>query len=157
MQTILVIVAGIVLAGFLLLLAIIRFTPRPDHLGAVDGRLAEVPDSPNCVSTMTTVRSHWIEPLTCPGTPHDAMQRLLAVIAEMPSATVIEQQETYLYVEFRSRILGYVDDVEFLIEPETDRIHFRSASRLGHSDFGVNRDRMEQIRRRFQQMADTDR
>ena len=55
----------------------------------------------------------------------------------------------YLYAEYSSALFGFVDDVEFYFPPETHIIHVRSASRLGHSDLGVNRKRIEAIRARL--------
>ena len=70
----------------------------------------------------------------------------------MPEATIIEEQDDYLYAEFRSRIFRFVDDVEFAVDNENNEVHFRSASRVGHSDLGVNRARMERIQREFSQI-----
>lgn len=75
------------------------------------------------------------------------MRRIKTVVAEMPRAKIVILENNYLHVEFRSAFFRFVDDVEFLIDPEEQLIHFRSASRVGYSDFGVNRDRMERIRK----------
>ena len=64
----------------------------------------------------------------------------------MPRTSIVEERADYLYAEFASRLLGFVDDVEFYFPPNERIIHVRSASRLGHSDFGVNRKRIEDIR-----------
>lgn len=68
-------------------------------------------------------------------------------ILSLPRTKLVEEDETYLHYEFTSLLLRFVDDVEFLFADETKTIHFRSASRTGHSDFGVNRRRMEEIRK----------
>lgn len=145
------VIAGLVAVGCVLIFVISAMTPRPETIGLVDGNLAPLPDKPNCVSTAATDELHSIAPLTFSGNATDAVDRLAAVIVAMPSATVIEQRENYLYVEFRSRLFRYVDDVEFLIDTDTETIQFRSASRVGYSDMGVNRARMEQIRGMMQQ------
>ena len=77
------------------------------------------------------------------------MRGLKQVLAEMPRATIVTERPDYLHVEFRSALFRFVDDVEFFIVPEEQRIHFRSASRVGHGDLGVNRSRMELIQKRF--------
>ncbi len=77
------------------------------------------------------------------------MQKLLAVINSMPGSKIINQTENYLYVEFTSLVFRYVDDVEFLIDPNNSKIDFRSASRVGYSDLGANRRRMKTISERF--------
>lgn len=147
---VLLVFGGLAIAGVGALFVVSLTAPRPDNLGVHDGQLAKAPESPNCVSTQTPDRSHWIAPLTFAGTPADAISQLGSVVSQLPGSTIIEQTDEYLYVEFRSQIFRFVDDVEFLVEPESARIHFRSASRVGHSDLGTNRNRMEQIRALFE-------
>lgn len=110
-------------------------------------RLAPCPSSPNCVSTLSTSDRHRIEPYRYRGSLDEARRRLKEVIVAQRGARIVKEDETYLHVEFTSRIFRFVDDVEFVFEDETKTIHFRSASRTGYSDFGVNRNRMEEIRR----------
>jgi uncharacterized protein (DUF1499 family) len=117
------------------------------------GRLAPCPsDADNCVNSTTDAsdRKHAIAPLTYTGTAADAKARLLAVVAAMPRARVVTDEETYLHAEFTSLIFRFVDDVEFVIDDAAKTIHFRSASRVGRGDMGVNRKRMEEIRAKFQ-------
>lgn len=71
---------------------------------------------------------------------------LKGIVANLPRAKLVEEDETYLHYEFTSLLLRFVDDVEFVFDDETKTIHFRSASRTGYSDLGVNRRRMEEIR-----------
>jgi uncharacterized protein (DUF1499 family) len=78
-----------------------------------------------------------------------AHPRLLSIIQAMPRVTIITTEPEYIYAEFRSRLMSFVDDVEFYLDDAAKQIHFRSSSRLGRSDLGVNRQRMEEIRRRF--------
>ncbi len=110
-------------------------------------RLAPCPSSPNCVSTLATSDRHRIDPYRYRGSLDVAKRRLKEIVGAQRGAKLVEEDETYLHAEFTSRIFGFVDDVEFLFEDETKTIHFRSASRTGYSDFGVNRNRMEEIRR----------
>ena len=149
MLTALYITAGLVIVCCLVVFAISAMTPRPDSVGLKDGQLAPLPDSPNCVSTVATDSVHAIKPFTFIASPNQAMQSLRAVVESMPGAAVVEHRDGYLYAEFRSRIFRYVDDVEFLIDGDALVIHFRSASRVGYSDMGVNRARLEQIRQLF--------
>jgi uncharacterized protein (DUF1499 family) len=78
--------------------------------------------------------------------PGDAWRALIEVVSEQPRATVLESTDAYLYAEFRSRFFGFVDDVEFYLRPEEQTIGVRSASRVGYSDLGANRKRVESIR-----------
>lgn len=114
-------------------------------------RFAPCPASPNCVSTQAPPddKEHAIAPIPYTGTLANAKQRLLAVINAMPDATIKLNEPDYLHVEYRSRLMRFVDDVEFYLDDATHQIHFRSSSRLGRGDLGVNRKRMEEIRQRF--------
>jgi len=126
---------------------------RPARVGVTNGQLMACPASPNCVCSQATDKEHAIAPLTYQGTAEDALSRLLALIRDTKRTTVVTAQERYLHVEFRSAFFRFVDDVEFHIDDAQKTIHFRSASRLGSSDFGVNRKRMEAIRQRFEKMS----
>jgi len=116
---------------------------RPDNLGVSNGRLAPCRRTPNCVSSQAdpSDREHYIAPIAFRG---DAMAAIRRALAAMPRAKVISERENYLYAEFRSKLLGYVDDVEFFYDGSA--IQVRSASRLGRRDFNVNRNRVEQLR-----------
>jgi uncharacterized protein (DUF1499 family) len=118
---------------------------RPDNLGVTNGRLIPCKRSPNCVSSQAERgdREHYIEPIKFHG---DAITALRKLLHAMERVTVVREAPNYLYAEFKSRLMGYVDDVEFLYEPGPGLIQVRSASRLGRRDFGVNRQRIEQIR-----------
>ncbi len=143
-------IAGGVLAVGVAGVYLLSFTASPpESLGVHDGKLAELPDTPNCVSTQTKNPDQRMTPLAYDGSPKDALAQLRQIIQSMPRSRIVEQQDLYLRAEFRSAVFRFVDDVEFLIDPETEQVHFRSASRVGHSDLGVNRDRMERIRERM--------
>jgi uncharacterized protein (DUF1499 family) len=124
---------------------------RPDNLGAVRGRLAPPRATPNCVSSQADLgdRTHYIEPLRFSGEPARAWAALRTVVQGMERVKIVHADAAYLYAEFASRLMGYVDDVEFLLDAPSRVIHVRSASRLGIRDFGVNRARVESIRERL--------
>lgn len=122
---------------------------RPVNLGVHGGRLTDCPSSPNCVSSQTADEDHRIAPFQYTGSKEDAFSRLKTVVASYERATVIEEGDDYLRAEFASAIMGFVDDVEFYFPDETV-IHVRSASRLGYSDLGVNRKRVEKLRKLFE-------
>jgi uncharacterized protein (DUF1499 family) len=117
---------------------------RPTNLGVRDGKLAACPSSPNCVSSQAGQGSHAIAPLSFSGDGAAAMKKLEAVVRAMPRTEVMVSKPDYLYAEFSTPLLGFVDDVEFFCDGEV--IHVRSASRLGYSDLGVNRKRVNMIR-----------
>ena len=137
-----------------------RTAPPPVDLGTVDGNLRPCPDSPNCVETRATDDEHAIAPLEIPKELRDlsdtagaALDRLAEIIAAYPRAQVTERRRDYLAAEFRSSLFRFADDVEFLVDEEAGVVHFRSASRLGHSDMGANRSRMEEIRGLWEERA----
>ena len=121
---------------------------RPGNLGVSNDRLAEGPNKPNWVSSQTDRKGHQIEPLDYSNYSPAAMEALKACVLAMPRTELIDEADAYLRFEFSSALMGYVDDVEFFCDGEV--IHVRSASRLGYSDLGANRKRIETIRERFE-------
>ncbi len=109
-------------------------------------QLDPCPASPNCVSTQAQDEGHAIAPFRYRKTRADAKEALKAMVRSLPRTKLVEEDETYLHYEFTSLLLRFVDDVEFLFDDEAKTVHFRSASRTGYRDFGVNRQRMETIR-----------
>jgi uncharacterized protein (DUF1499 family) len=120
---------------------------RPNNLGAHGGALAACPTSPNCVSSQVDDEKHRITPISFSGESETAFARLKLILKQRGDATIIDEKAGYLLVEFRTTL--FVDDGEFLLNPEQSTIHVRSASRRGYSDLGKNRSRMEEIRRKF--------
>lgn len=125
---------------------------RPTNIGVHSGQLAPCPSTPNCVNSQSTDVQHQIEPLTYDSTPAEAMANLKTVIQNMERTKIITESENYLYAEFTTKLIGFVDDVEFLLAPTAKVIHVRSASRLGESDLGVNRKRIETIRAKLNEL-----
>ena len=123
---------------------------RPSQIGAVAGQLAACPDSPNCVSSQSTDPKHAIAPLRYEGPEEKAWKRLIEAVSGMKRSRIVVAGERYLRAEFTSALFGFVDDVEFLLDEGAGVIHVRSASRVGYSDLGVNRRRVEEVRTRFQ-------
>ena len=124
---------------------------KPDNLGVKDGRLAPCPATPNCISSQAADEAHRMDPIPFSGEADAALARLKAVLAARPRTTVVEERGDYLRAESLSRVFRFVDDVEFLVDRAAKVIHFRSASRVGRWDLGVNRKRMEEIRKAFLQ------
>lgn len=129
----------------------------PENLGVRDGRMPPPSRTPNSVSSQAGLHDAQryavdyarIEPLRFNGDGAAALQRLLRIVADVPGAQVIEAKPDYLYVQFTTRWLKFVDDAEFWLAPAEGVIHVRSASRIGRKDFGANRARIEAIRARF--------
>ena len=112
----------------------------PQNIGVRDGRLIACPESPNCVSSYESSEEHAIAALD--GNLNQVQQILVA----MDGANIVEQSNNYLYAEFTSSLMGYIDDVEFLYDAASNTTQVRSASRIGYSDMGANRSRVEAIR-----------
>jgi uncharacterized protein (DUF1499 family) len=128
----------------------------PTDLGVHDGRLKPPARTPNSVSSQADL---WpgiesrdearVAPLPLVGDGPATIAQLRAIVVAMPGATLVTERDDYLYVRFRSRWLGFVDDAEFWFDPAAQVVHVRSASRVGRRDFGVNRARIEAIRARL--------
>lgn len=104
------------------------------------------PSSANCVSTQASDEGHAIVPFRYRKARAEAKEALKEVIRSLPRTKLVEEDESYLHYEFTSLVIRFVDDVEFLFDDEVKTIHFRSASRTGYGDLGVNRRRMELVR-----------
>ena len=124
---------------------------RPDYLGVKDGKLPRCKSSPNCVSSQADAgdAEHAIAPIAFKGGALDAIAAARKAIEGMEGATVIRHEGNYLYAEFRTRLMRFVDDLELTFDEKAGVLHVRSASRLGRRDFGVNRARVEALRARI--------
>ena len=122
---------------------------RPTDLGFAAGRFKPCPWKPNCVSSTAPGddAKHYIEPFKLIGPPDAGWEKLKDVLASTPRMQIIRERPDYLYAEFKSPAMGFVDDVEFALDVSAQVIHVRSASRLGIRDFAVNRTRIESIRK----------
>ncbi len=126
-----------------------RLVPPPSIPGLDNGRLRACPNSPNCVVSENSNAGHAIDPIPFKGVPEVTMARLSSLLDRYPGCRIVEQRSGYIRCEFRTRICRFVDDVEFRIDAEAGLIHVRSASRLGYSDLGTNRRRVESLRQAF--------
>jgi uncharacterized protein (DUF1499 family) len=122
---------------------------RPADLGLRDGRLKPPTPTPNAVSSQAADAAHRVEPLHYAGDGDAAFARLRDLVAGWPGAVIVSEVDGYLHAEFSTRWLRFVDDVELALDRPAGVIHVRSASRLGYSDLGTNRRRVEAIRERF--------
>lgn len=119
---------------------------RPTNLGVTESQFVSCPSTPNCVSSDAKDSAHHIAPFQFDGPHPEAWQAAQEVVLKLPRTQIIDQTDDYLYAECTSAILGFVDDLELHLRPNEKIIAVRSASRLGSSDFGVNRNRIETLR-----------
>ena len=128
-----------------LLLSILPFLhscagDTPENLGVYENKLAPCPNSPNCVSSFDTSAPNLIKPIKAD------LEKIERTLASLNNANIVDRSDNYIRAEFKSRFMGYVDDVEFLYDELKNISHVRSASRVGYTDLGVNRRRVEKIR-----------
>ncbi|MDX1569286.1 MAG: DUF1499 domain-containing protein [Xanthomonadales bacterium] len=143
----LLILAGIAWGG---MVVFNLFSKPPSGLGVNEGRLAACPASPNCVSSQADPGdSHHIEPFQLAPGSGSPIDRIAEVIEAQPRARIVSRDEDYLHAEFTSAVMRFVDDVEFYAPPGESILHVRSASRIGYSDLGANRKRVELLRKQY--------
>lgn len=140
----------LILGSSLLLSGCSGTSPR---LGVSAGVLSECPKSPNCVNSQAKDEEHAIEAIKISGTLSEAKSKILQTLEVLDNSKLVSSDSNYIRVEFTSSLFRFVDDVEFYL-PEsstgTVTVEVRSASRIGHSDLGVNRKRIEAIRSKLQ-------
>ena len=136
----------IILSSSILFLGCSGTVPQ---LGIEAGELKKCPESPNCVNSQAKDEEHSIEPIVLLGSPQEVKNVLESSINSFDNSKITFSDSSYIRAEFTSSIFRFVDDVEFYFPSEGEgetTVHLRSASRLGHSDLGVNRERIEKIR-----------
>lgn len=140
--------------AFLVMLFRLGRSPQnrtPPQLGADGGNLSPCPRTPNCVSTQAPMAAgtHRVEPIILAEEPSEAFRKIRRWIDAEPGGEIVEDDSPrYLRAEFRSKLFGFVDDLELLAAEEQERwiLHMRSAARVGRGDMGVNRKRYESLR-----------
>jgi uncharacterized protein (DUF1499 family) len=118
-------------------------------LGLVQGQLTECSKSPNCVSSQTAQASKLIAPISTDGTPELTWLMLHDVVDGMPQALLITEDDNYRHYQFTTPLMGFIDDVELLFDRAEQLIQVKSTSRVGESDIGTNRKRVELLRKRL--------
>ena len=129
----------------------------PQNIGVHEGRLTPCPDSPNCVSSQSSDEEHFVDPFPYAGSRDAAYQAVISAIQSMKRSRIVSREPNYLRAEFTSAVFRFVDDVEFLFVDDERIVHVRSASRLGYSDLGVNRKRVEALRQLYMKASVSDR
>ncbi|MBK7353786.1 MAG: DUF1499 domain-containing protein [Nitrosomonas sp.] len=132
----------------------------PNDLGVVGNRLKLPADTPNSVSSQADLYPNHLQhdyaqiaPLPLVGDGKSTLGKIKGIIELMPGAQIITDQENYLYVQFTTRVMKFVDDAEFWFDSQLNIVQVRSASRIGKSDLGVNRQRIEWIRKQLEEIS----
>ena len=123
---------------------------RPPDIGISDARLAPCPSSPNCVSSDDADSAHQVEALQFSASPEDVWRGIREEVVRLPRTTIVEETADYIHAECASAVFGFVDDLELHLRPSVGIVAVRSASRIGYSDLGVNRQRVVDLRERLQ-------
>ncbi len=132
--------------NFIIPLFICLTISMPTHAELSAKKLPPCQNTPNCVSSQATAKLHYIMPFKISGDPQLAWAELRKVIMGHDRMVITHETENSLHAEASSLVLHFVDDIDAIMDTEAGLIHIRSASRIGHSDFGVNRKRIEKFR-----------
>ncbi len=147
----LLLAVAVLAVGFVVVFAVLAvLSQRPPELGLRDGHLLPCRYRSNCVSTEDIVNPRPEAPFAVRGDPEAALERLARIIAAQPRARVIARRPGYLRAEFRSRLFQFVDDLEARVDAGAGALQVRSGSRVGRGDHGVNRARVQALRRLFE-------
>ena len=141
---------------FCLIISACAVGKSPVNIGIHNAKLADCPESPNCVSSDAVDADHYVEPIPLAGTPEEDWSMAKALVAALPRTKIITAENNYLHAECRSAVFGFTDDLELHLRPEERIIAVRSAARLGYADFGVNRKRAEGLRSKFLKQGQVD-
>ncbi len=137
------IVIGVLVALFLLRVYIEN--SRVPQLGVSQGKLAPISKKPNNVSSQTDIPAKKVDTLAFKDTPESTLAALKNAVAAHGGGKIEQEKNDYLYVIFTTSLMKYRDDVEFWLDAKNQQVHYRSSSRAGYSDLGVNRARYEKI------------
>ncbi len=138
----------LIMACGLLSLFVLASCSKPE-IGLGENGLRPCPNRPNCVTSLNGDEAHSITPISYTAGKEAAREKIKLILLKMDRTHIITDQSDYLHVVFTSRVMRFKDDVEFWFPDDENTIHIRSASRMGYSDLGVNRKRVEEIRKRF--------
>ena len=141
---------AILLGLYVLLRVGVTFVSRTPAIGGIQSnsgnqQLGDCSNKPNCQGSQSSRKSQTVDSLAIALNASNAMPTIAAAIVEL-GGKIAEQQDNYLHATFKTTIIGYTDDVEFLVDAAASEVQIRSASRLGHSDLGVNKKRIDRIR-----------
>jgi uncharacterized protein (DUF1499 family) len=123
---------------------------KAQTLGVINGKLADLPHSPNAVGSQTQQSAKKVDALQLKGSVIETKAAIIDCLAKMGGNKIVEQADDYLRAVFISRLFRFKDDVEFYIDSGEGLVHFRSASRVGYSDLGANRKRYQAFRKLYQ-------
>ena len=131
------------------LFMVVKNVKMPSGLGVKDGKLADLPKSPNAVSSFTEDPKKRVEPLQFKTSLSDAKERIKKALLAYGDIEIKSETDNYIYAVSSTSMMRYHDDLEFLFDEKNGVVHFRSASRVGYSDMGMNRKRYDRLAQLF--------
>lgn len=140
-----VLIVLVVLIGGVSLMMFFNNKKVPENIGVKDGKLAEMPSSPNAVSSQTDVEEKRVEPLPFKGNLQASKSAVLNVLKQYGDTEIVTNSGNYIHAVHTTKAMKFRDDLEFYFAENESLIHFRSASRVGYSDRGLNRERYQKI------------
>ena len=147
MKIVLIIIPTLILAAIVVLFVLGLMSQSGEANGLVEGKLTQCPDKPNCICTeFEADATHYIDPVVfSQGNTSEVLSRLKNSLREM-GGSIQAENDNYLAATFTSSIFRFVDDLEIRIDTDQQLIHMRSASRVGNSDRGINKKRIERLK-----------
>jgi uncharacterized protein (DUF1499 family) len=143
---------ALLISAYLVVLSV-RSHTVPVAVGLTDGHLSPCPSTPNCVSSQAQNESAQVQPLVYSGPPEVAWRRLQHTVRDL-GGKIVTQQKGYFHATFTTPLFRFVDDVEFLLDKQAGVIQVKSSSRVGSSDLGTNRKRVETIRTSYNNVTE---
>ncbi len=122
---------------------------RTERYNRESSGFLDCPDTPNCVSSLAKNSKHRVEPLKLKKDPKTSWDIIKKTVGSMPRTKIVSADNSGIHAECRSVIFRFVDDLTLHLTPSNGIVHIRSASRTGYSDFGVNRRRVENLRKKL--------
>jgi uncharacterized protein (DUF1499 family) len=113
--------------------------------GIIKGKLSELPSSPNCVSSQTKDKTKFVKPFKFKGNLDKTKKAIKKVLEEYGRIKIETEDMNYIHAVSTTKIMRFKDDLEFLFDEKEKLVHFRSESRVGHSDLGLNRKRYDKF------------
>ena len=142
MKTIIII---LVILGVLPLPLVVKNSKVPSDLGVINGKLAEMPKSPNAVSSQTDDPEKMVDPFPFRGDLTSSRERIIKILQKLDNIEILTEKEIYIHAVSTTHRMKYRDDLEFYFDEKAGLVHYRSASRVGYSDMGLNRERYNSL------------
>lgn len=143
MKILLIVIAVIIIYMF------IKNNTTPKNLGVINGKLSPMPNKPNAVSSQSSDSEKYVDPLDFKGNLEDSKKIITAIVNDYNGANIKKNDTNYIYAVFTTGKMKFHDDVEFYFDEKNKKIHFRSSSRVGYSDMGMNRKRYDELKENY--------